>query len=82
MLFYPNIFRKENEVQGVDFGELTIPKTYRSLWIIDGQHRLYGYSGVKGPLSPKDVLQVAAIENVGIGSPIKEFKEGISKNFA
>ena len=60
------IFRKENEVQGVDFGELTIPKTYRSLWIIDGQHRLYGYSGVKGPLSPKDVLQVAAIENVGI----------------
>ena len=53
-------------MQGLDFGELTIPKTYRSLWIIDGQHRLFGYSGVKGPLSPKDVLQVAAIENVGI----------------
>ena len=59
-------FKKESELQSVDFGELTIPKTYRSLWIIDGQHRLYGYSGVKGPLSPKDVLQVAAIENVNI----------------
>jgi DGQHR domain-containing protein len=59
-------FKKENELHGIEFGELTIPKTYRSLWIIDGQHRLYGYSGVKPPLSPKDVLQVAAIENIGI----------------
>lgn len=59
-------FKKENELQHIDFGELTIPKTYRSLWIIDGQHRLYGYSGVKGTLSPKDVLQVTAIENVNL----------------
>lgn len=58
-------FKKEIEVQGIEFGELTIPETYRSLWIIDGQHRLYGYSGVKS-LSPKDLLQVAAIENVTI----------------
>ncbi len=57
-------FKKEIELHNVDFGELAIPKTYRSLWIIDGQHRLYGYSGVKPPLSSKDILQVAAIENI------------------
>ena len=59
-------FEDKTTLHNVNFGELTIPKTYRSLWIIDGQHRLYGYSGVKGPLTPKDVLQVAAIENVDI----------------
>ena len=26
----------------VDFGVLTFPREYRSCWIIDGQHRLYG----------------------------------------
>jgi DGQHR domain-containing protein len=25
---------------------LTLPSVYRSAWIIDGQHRLYGYSGL------------------------------------
>ena len=60
------VFKKELELNKVDFGELTIPKSYRSLWIIDGQHRLYGYSNLKGNPSPTDLLQVAAIENIGI----------------
>ncbi|MCL4356768.1 MAG: DGQHR domain-containing protein [Candidatus Thermoplasmatota archaeon] len=59
-------FKKAYDLNGIEFGELTIPKTYRSLWIIDGQHRLYGYSGLKGELSPNDLLQVAAIENVSV----------------
>ena len=29
------------------FGILHLPKVYRSLFVIDGQHRLYGYSKVK-----------------------------------
>lgn len=35
---------KENTDPGIKFGWLTLPQKYRSAWIIDGQHRLYGYS--------------------------------------
>jgi DGQHR domain-containing protein len=31
----------------VNFGTLTLPNTYKSAWIIDGQHRLYGFAGSK-----------------------------------
>jgi len=58
-------FKKEFELKKIEFGELTIPKTYRSLWIIDGQHRLYGYSRVKN-ISERELLQVTAIENITI----------------
>ncbi len=59
-------FKSIYDKDGLEFGELTIPKTYRSLWIIDGQHRLYGYTNLKGELSKKDLLQISAIENVSI----------------
>jgi DGQHR domain-containing protein len=29
---------------GTSIGILTLPNTYKSVWIIDGQHRLYGYA--------------------------------------
>jgi DGQHR domain-containing protein len=29
---------------GTSSGTLTLPSTYKSVWIIDGQHRLYGYA--------------------------------------
>ena len=35
---------KDNTDPGIKFGWLTLPQKYRSAWIIDGQHRLYGYS--------------------------------------
>ncbi len=35
---------KENTDPNIKFGWLTLPSVYRSAWIIDGQHRLYGYS--------------------------------------
>lgn len=35
---------KENTDPNTKFGWLTLPQKYRSAWIIDGQHRLYGYS--------------------------------------
>jgi DNA sulfur modification protein DndB len=35
---------KENSAEGLRFGWLHLPSRYRSAWIIDGQHRLYGYS--------------------------------------
>lgn len=39
---------KENTDGNIKFGWITLPQIYRSAWIIDGQHRLFGYSHVKG----------------------------------
>lgn len=38
------ISNKENTDPNIKFGWITLPSLYRSAWIIDGQHRLYGYS--------------------------------------
>lgn len=38
------ISNKENTDKNLKFGWITLPQIYRSAWIIDGQHRLYGYS--------------------------------------
>jgi Holliday junction resolvase len=35
-----------NADKTLKFGWLSLPNKYRSAWIIDGQHRLYGYSGL------------------------------------
>lgn len=35
---------KENSHASIKFGWLYLPHKYKSAWIIDGQHRLYGYS--------------------------------------
>jgi len=35
---------KENTDPNIKFGWIELPKKYRSAWIIDGQHRLYGFS--------------------------------------
>lgn len=40
------ISNKENTDDNIKFGWLTLPQLYRSAWIIDGQHRLYGYSNI------------------------------------
>jgi len=42
-----------DEETNVVFGNLYLPCRYRSAWIIDGQHRLYGYA----PLSEKHMCQ-------------------------
>jgi DNA sulfur modification protein DndB len=35
-----------NTSDTLKFGMLHLPATYRSAWVIDGQHRLYGYSKI------------------------------------
>jgi DGQHR domain-containing protein len=37
-------FTTTDIVEGIEYGVLTLPSFYQSLWIIDGQHRLFGYS--------------------------------------
>lgn len=48
------------------FGSLYLPNSYRSCWIIDGQHRLYGCAFSK---SPPASLTVIAFEKI---SPVLE----------
>lgn len=39
----PNFNRKaKDDVSGIQFGDLLLPDRYKSCWVIDGQHRLYG----------------------------------------
>jgi DNA sulfur modification protein DndB len=43
-------------------GVLELPNLYKSAWVIDGQHRLYGFAG--SPLADKVQLPVLAFENL------------------
>lgn len=48
-----------NELAGVTFGTLHLPDRYRSCWIIDGQHRLYGFSQSPITLLDQSIIVVA-----------------------
>lgn len=47
----------------LEFGELIFPCSYRSCWIIDGQHRLYGFGGLQ-PNPKAQKLAVFAFERL------------------
>jgi DNA sulfur modification protein DndB len=50
-----------------EFGTLTLPNKFASAWVIDGQHRLYGYAYRElegGPKKDDSVLSVLAFENL------------------
>jgi DGQHR domain-containing protein len=40
------ISNKENADKNTKFGWLYLPGKYKSAWVIDGQHRLYGFSNI------------------------------------
>lgn len=40
------ISNKDNSDPNIKFGWLYLPNKYKSAWVIDGQHRLYGYSNL------------------------------------
>ena len=43
----------------VTFGHLYLPSRYRSAWIIDGQHRLYGYAPLSEDHMEQNIMVVA-----------------------
>lgn len=48
----------------LQFGALELPKVYCSAWVIDGQHRLFGFTRSRSPLSKQQtLLNVFAIYN-------------------
>jgi DGQHR domain-containing protein len=71
------ILKPEDE-SGVTPGELTLPDTYKSAWIIDGQHRLYGYTEL-GEDDAEPHLPFLAFDNIGIPEETRIFAEINSK---
>lgn len=41
---FDQISNKDNSDPNIKFGWLYLPNKYKSAWVIDGQHRLYGFS--------------------------------------
>jgi DGQHR domain-containing protein len=60
---FEQLSNKDNTDPNIKFGWLTLPPVYRSAWIIDGQHRLYGYSGLTDRFLDQSLL-VVAFENM------------------
>lgn len=50
---------KENTDPHTKFGWLYLPKQYKSAWVIDGQHRLYGYSHLSGKYLDQPIAVIA-----------------------
>ncbi len=67
-----------------DVGILYLPKRYKSIYIIDGQHRLYGYSGCE--YANTNTIPVVAFvnlkreEQVNLFMQINENQKAVSKN--
>jgi len=55
-------FDRKAKVGDITYGILTFPPYYASAWVIDGQHRLYGYSN--NEKRTKDTVPVLAFESL------------------
>lgn len=49
----------KDDQTNVVFGHLYLPARYRSAWIIDGQHRLYGYAPLSEKYLDQNIMVVA-----------------------
>lgn len=60
---FEQISNKDNTDPNMRFGWLHLPNKYKSAWVIDGQHRLYGYSHLESH-QVADSLFVVAFEKM------------------
>ncbi len=67
--------RSEKQVEGAvaELGILHLPRQYRSAYIIDGQHRLYGYSDSQ--YAACNSIPVVAFENLDQKEQVRLFME-------
>ncbi|MGP0008597.1 MAG: DGQHR domain-containing protein, partial [Methylocella sp.] len=72
-----DILKPEDE-NGIAVGQITLPNTYKSAWIIDGQHRLYSYTEMDEN-DPSPHLPFLAFENIAIFEETKIFADINSK---
>jgi len=69
--------QSEDDQEKAIFGWLDIRPAYKSAWVIDGQHRLYAYSGHEK--ASKDVLPVLAFDGLKPSEQANLFVEINSK---
>ncbi|MET4198748.1 DGQHR domain-containing protein [Bradyrhizobium sp. LA6.12] len=55
--------RQSYEDRQIAFGDLLLPDAYKTAWIIDGQHRLYGFAET-GKKRRSNIIAVIAFENI------------------
>ncbi|WP_417245322.1 DGQHR domain-containing protein [Celeribacter sp.] len=55
----------QNPNKNIKFGFVQLPAKYRSAWIIDGQHRLYGYSRIDDKFLDENLF-VLAFEKMNV----------------
>lgn len=60
-----------HDVEDCSVGVLKLPDKFRSAFIIDGQHRLYGYS--KSKWKSKHTIPVVAFENLPVETQVNMF---------
>jgi len=56
----------------IEFGILSIPKLYGTVWVIDGQHRIYGYAGAN-PETKKTHIGIMAYQDIEKKRQAKDF---------
>lgn len=61
-----------DEAADISFGTLYLPDKYRSAWIIDGQHRLYGFSKIEDAFLNSNIV-VVAFEKLSKGEEAQLF---------
>lgn len=67
-------FDTKETIGDTTIGTLHLPGLYGSVWVIDGQHRLYGYAHAKRKAEEdKSVVSVLAFVNMDIIDEIKMF---------
>jgi DNA sulfur modification protein DndB len=67
-------FDRREAFEDTSFGTLSLPGQYGSAWVIDGQHRLYGYAHAsRAPEDDKSVVSVLAYENLPVRDEIEMF---------
>ena len=71
LVFDSSSTKLENSISKI--GVLHLPKKYRSAYIIDGQHRLYGYSD--SPYASSNSIPVVAFVNLDRAEQIKLFMD-------
>jgi len=59
------ISNKDNSDPNIKFGWITLPSKFRSAWIIDGQHRLYGFSHLEDEYLDRSLF-VLAFEKMSV----------------
>lgn len=67
-------FDRKESFDDTSFGTLSLPGQYGSAWVIDGQHRLYGYAHAeRAAEQDRSVVSVLAYENLPVREEIEMF---------